>query len=373
MKVLSCLFMAWPLIADAQGPNLGAGPGPAAIRTIPDETFHRWLKEDNKLIDGILVSLTRIDALVSDIERAVRQIPDFAPMPGAAKPAPPLVIEKEVVREVPGPLGDWQTVLAGAALLALLAFWSGTKQGGARKTTSGHAFDELDGKPAVKERFALFDKKNTKLNDRTPIERHAVQAESYSGGSLGQSVASMPAARPPVRPTYAPAAPIAAAPVAAAPVAAAKPPEPEDQNHALEVAEIMRSMGFGGNDAQALTEQIRNEPMQALRHWLKLLDVYRQNGQQDEFERSAEELLMNYNVRPAEWNGQTDPSQSIEDYTHLIERICELWGKPECLAFMQELLDDNREGARSGFPQAVAEELLLLTSVMSEAFGYLPG
>lgn len=109
-----------------------------------------------------------------------------------------------------------------------------------------------------------------------------------------------------------------------------------------------------------------------MRHWLKLLDVYRKNGQREEFERSAEELLMNYNVRPAEWNAQADNSQSIEDYSHLIARICELWGKPECLAFMQELLDDNREGARSGFPQSVAEELLLLTSVMSEAFGFLP-
>ena len=81
---------------------------------------------------------------------------------------------------------------------------------------------------------------------------------------------------------------------------------------------------------------------------------------------------MNYNVRPADWNAQQEESQSIEDYAHLMDRIIELWGKPDCLVFMQQLLDDNREGARSGFPQAVAEELLLLTSVMSEAFGFLP-
>jgi hypothetical protein len=368
MKVLACLFMAWPLIANAQGASATPGPGPAAIRTIPDETFQRWIKEDNKLIDGILASLTRIDALVSDIERAVRKIPDFAAMPGAARPAAPLVIEKEVIREVHGPLGDWQTVLAGAALLALLAFWFGTKQGGVRKTASGHDFDNgdaLDSKPSSKDGFALFGKKPAPAS-AAPIERSSVQAAPYARASLDVSPA--PTSRPSARPNYAPVA----SPVAAAPAVVAIPPEPEDQNHALEVAEIMRSMGFGSNDAQAITDQIRNEPMQALRHWLKLLDVYRKNGQREEFERSAEELLMNYNVRPADWNARQDESQSIEDYPHLLERIVELWGKPDCLVFMQQLLDDNREGARSGFPQAVAEELLLLTSVMSEAFGFLP-
>lgn len=367
MKVLACLFMAWPLIANAQGSSAAPGPGPAAIRTIPDETFQRWIKEDNKLIDGILASLTRIDALVSDIERAVRKIPDFAPMAGAARPAAPLVIEKEVIREVPGPLGDWQMVLAGAALLALLAFWFGTKQGGPRKTAGSHEFDtldDLDSKPAFKDRFALFGKKPAAPASAAPIERRSMQAEPRSRSPMGMP----PPARTPQRQDYAPAA---AAPVAI-PAAAAKSPEPEDQNHALEVAEIMRSMGFGSNDAQSITEQIRNEPMQALRHWLKLLDVYRKNGQREEFERSAEELLMNYNVRPADWNAQQDESQSIEDYPHLMDRIVELWGKPDCLVFMQQLLDDNREGARSGFPQSVAEELLLLTSVMSEAFGFLP-
>ena len=363
MKVLACLFMAWPLIASAQGSSAAPGPGPAAIRTIPDETFQRWIKEDNKLIDGILASLTRIDALVSDIERAVRKIPDFAPMTGAARPAAPLVIEKEVIREVPGPLGDWQMVLAGAALLALLAFWFGTKQGGPRKAAGGHEFDtldDLDSKPSFKDRFALFGKKPATPARAAPIERRSVQAEPHSRSPLGMP----PPVRPPQRPDH--------APVAVAPVVAAKPAESEDQNDALEVAEIMRSMGFGNNDAQAITEQIRNEPMQALRHWLKLLDVYRKNGQREEFERSAEELLMNYNVRPADWNAHQDESQSIEDYAHLMARIVELWGKPDCLVFMQQLLDDNREGARSGFPQAVAEELLLLTSVMSEAFGFLP-
>lgn len=250
MKVLACLFMAWPLIANAQG-TAAASSGPVAIRTIPDETFKRWIKEDNKLIDGILVSLTRIDALVSDIERAVRQIPDFAPVAAAPKAAAPMVIEKEVVREVPGPLGDWQTVLAGAALLALLAFWLGSKQGGGRKTAGGPDLDDFDAKPSLKERFALFGKKAAPRGDE-PIERRSAQLDSYSRSPAAAS----PAYRTPARSEY---APLAATPATAAPTS--RMPDPEDQNHAAEVADIMRSMGFGGNDAQALTEQIRNEPM----------------------------------------------------------------------------------------------------------------
>jgi len=147
--------------------------------------------------------------------------------------------------------------------------------------------------------------------------------------------------------------------------------EEAGKDQAIELAEIMLSMGLGHGAAQTLTEQIRSEPKQALRHWLKLLEIYRLNGQQEEFERSAEELRQHFNVQPEDWQPRAEARRSLEDYPHIAARLTEMWGKLGCLAYLENLLADNRGGARSGFPQSVAEELLLLSGMIKS--GSLPG
>jgi len=361
MKVLACLLMAWPLFANAQPSavqNKAATGVAAPIRTISDEAFQQWIKEDNKLIEGILGSLTHIDSLVVEIERMLRQLPDFGAPPVAAKPAPapvPVVIEKTVIQEVevPGPLGGWMPTLAGAGLLALLAFWLGRKQGAApQAATPGKKLAEFESEPV-----------KPALEKRT-VAPAAIPAAAPTPPAAPQF--ELPSVQPEPEPTSSKAAPIEPSP-------SIEPSSSAQGDQALELAEIMLSMGLGHGATQTLTEQIRNEPKQALRHWLKLLDIYRKNGQQEEFERSAEELRLHFNVRPEDWHAQAGTSQSLESFPHIAKRLTELWGKPDCLVYMQNLLDDNRGGARSGFPQSVAEELLMLTSVMREAYGFLPG
>lgn len=367
MKVLACLLMAWPLFANAQPPvaqNKAVAGASAPIRTISDEAFQQWIKEDNKLIEGILGSLTHIDTLVTDIERMLRQLPDFGAVPAAAKPAPPpapVVIEKTVIQEVevPGPLGGWMPTLAGASLLALLAFWLGRKQGATQQPTAADIkvteFKPEPAKPVLEKRAAT----PTVAPAAKPVE--AVPEPQFELPSVQPEPEPAPIA-PPVTPVE-----------AFEPVPSIEAPSSAQGDQALELAEIMLSMGLGHGATQTLTEQIRNEPKQALRHWLKLLDIYRKNGQQEEFERSAEELRLHFNVRPEDWHAQPGTTQSLESFPHIAKRLTELWGKPDCLVYMQNLLDDNRGGARSGFPQSVAEELLMLTSVMREAYGFLPG
>jgi pilus assembly protein FimV len=365
MKVLACLLMAWPLFANAQPPavqNQAVAGTAAPIRTIPDEAFQQWIKEDNKLIDGILLSLTHIDSLVTEIERMLRQLPDFGVPPVAAKPAPapaPVVIEKTVIKEVevPGPLGGWMPTLAGAGLLALLAFWLGRKQGTTQPAAAAEAtFAEPEPKPA-----------------KPVLEKRAAVPAAAPPISVVKPAESAPPPKLEAVPEPSVQKEPEPAPASLEPISSIDLPSSGQGDQALELAEIMLSMGLGHGATQTLTEQIRNEPKQALRHWLKLLDIYRKNGQQEEFERSAEELRLHFNVRPEDWHAQPGSSQSLESFPHIAKRLTELWGKPDCLVYMQNLLDDNRGGARSGFPQSVAEELLMLTTVMREAYGFLPG
>lgn len=366
---LTCLFAAWPLAVSAGAPSEAAAAQEriAVSRSAPADTndpLWHWFREQDKLLDDILTRLARIEGLVGDIHRLVSSMPDraatapakpvtasapaipaalpsaapaVAPAPAATpkpaaqtptpvqpKPArPPVPDFDDEDEEDGGFVSRWSMPLAaGAALLLLLLLW-------ARK-------------------------------------RGAAASAAKSGGKPAKAAAAMPAAVTPAPTSAEPAA----APKATVESANLPPdelePVSEQADQALELAEIMLSMGLGHGAAQTLAEQIRNEPKQALRHWLRLLEIYRKNGQQEEFERSAEELRQHFNVKPEDWHEQPDALRSVEDYPHIATRLTELWGRPACLVYLNNLLADNRGGSRSGFPQSVAEELLLLTAMLRD-------
>lgn len=132
----------------------------------------------------------------------------------------------------------------------------------------------------------------------------------------------------------------------------------------LELADIMMSMGLASGAAQALEEHIRANPREALIHWLKLLEVYRKDGHRADFENAARELRKNFNIQASDWLALGGQAPSLEDFTRVIAQITALWNDPaQCVAFMTNLLEDNRDGMRNGFPQPVAEEILLLASI----------
>jgi hypothetical protein len=144
-----------------------------------------------------------------------------------------------------------------------------------------------------------------------------------------------------------------------------KPPPLKDET--LELADDMTSKGLGAGVARALAEHVRANPRQALSHWLKLLDVYRQTGNQAEFETAAAEMRAAFNVRPESWNAKEnngDRNASLEIYPHIAAQLKKLWPTPECSEYLLSLLADNREGKRAGFPLAVVEEIVMLLAVL---------
>ncbi len=54
----------------------------------------------------------------------------------------------------------------------------------------------------------------------------------------------------------------------------------------------------------------------------------------------------------------------LEDDAHLSKALQALWQKPECEEFLTNLLEDNRGGKRAGFPQQVAEDIVLLKTIL---------
>lgn len=360
------------------------------------DPLHRWFAEQDKILDDILTRLARIEILVTDIHRLISNIPSQAPKPVA--PAPEAAPRSEPAKPAEAPLPS--TAPAASTPVAPAAPATPAAAVPSAVVPPTPAAPPAPPAPPAKsvpptqpeeeeeEGFVLADWLPQLAAGGLLIlllllwsRRRAAAAKPAAGKAAATKAkaAATPAASP--RPSVQEEPPRAARPEAPKPAATSAPlvdtasvdidlgVDTDQSDQALELAEIMLSMGLGQGAAQTLTEQIRNEPKQALRHWLKLLEVYRRNGQQAEFERSAEELRQHFNVKPEDWHARPGSQHSVEDYPHIASRLTELWGKPACLVYLKNLLADNRGGARAGFPQAVAEELLLLTAILrSEGF-----
>lgn len=157
-------------------------------------------------------------------------------------------------------------------------------------------------------------------------------------------------------------------PVAVAPVVHnIPPPEELEVNPVMELAEIMLSFGRVQGAAQTLQEYIQAHPKEALQPWIRLLEIYRGNGLRTEFEKLAENLNQNFNVEIVHWDDAMPGERvemTLELLPHVRDQIDALWGKPECLEYLQKLLHDNRDGQRMGFALPVVKEILSLIDLM---------
>ncbi len=140
---------------------------------------------------------------------------------------------------------------------------------------------------------------------------------------------------------------------------------------ALQLAEIMLSMGLEQGAAQTLVEYTEANPKHAIYHMLKLLGIYRKRGLHHEFQETAEKLRKNFNIQAEDW-AKTDSGEapSLEGFSRVSQHVQSIWDQPEeCITYLRHLIEDNRDGARAGFPQSVAEEILMLVEVLKETSG----
>ncbi|MCM8611321.1 hypothetical protein [Accumulibacter sp.] len=223
-------------------------------------------------------------------------------------------------------------------------------------------------------------------NDRhqfslTPAAAAAVPIEAPQRRTAVPLPAHVPAPVPlpapvPVAATVAPA--VAEGGDAAPPTVAAALLPPDQglggASPAIELAEIMLSFGRVSGAARTLEEYIAALPQESARPWIRLLHLYQRNGMREEFEALTVKLNRNFNVEILAWEnekvsgeleliplaGAAAKARTLEDVPRLRDEIVALWGKPECLGYLENLLRDNRQGKRKGFPLPVAEEILFL-------------
>jgi len=167
-------------------------------------------------------------------------------------------------------------------------------------------------------------------------------------------------------------------------VSAATVDEHFEANPVMELAEIMLSFGRVKGAAQALQEYIDANPQEAVKPWIRLMDVYRMAGMRHEFERIARDLNKNFNVEVQKWELpaaaadsavdvvlDTDRAQpasrpdegrveGVEGMPAIMEQVLMRWNEGDVISYLNQLLRDNRGGTRIGFPLSVVSDILFL-------------
>ena len=102
--------------------------------------------------------------------------------------------------------------------------------------------------------------------------------------------------------------------------------------------------------------------------WLYLLDLYKLVGEQAKYDDLKGRFKGKFNANIPAFDEKVLPEnvRGMEDYKHLMEKVCALWHTNQILPFLENLLVDDRAGARVGFDLPVYRDILLLIAISNE-------
>ncbi|MCU6433302.1 hypothetical protein LPB67_05855 [Undibacterium sp. Jales W-56] len=141
-----------------------------------------------------------------------------------------------------------------------------------------------------------------------------------------------------------------------------------------EISDVTQEAEFwmSVNDPQRAIEIL--EPQSLVEHpdspvpWLYLLDLYHATNDRVKYDALRERFILFFNANIPEFDVDhaSIVSRQLEDFPHLVERICGVWNSDDALVFLQSLLTDDREGTRLGFDLPVYRDILLLIAIANE-------
>ena len=135
-----------------------------------------------------------------------------------------------------------------------------------------------------------------------------------------------------------------------------------------DLAEIILSVGKVQRAEELLRRFIETYPKLALELWIRLLELYREQDKQTEFEILSVTLNRNFNVECVPWEMVQSAEymeMTLQLLPHIRDRVDSTSGHPECLDYLLRLLLNNRNGERHGFSLAVTKEILILIDLIA--------
>jgi hypothetical protein len=144
--------------------------------------------------------------------------------------------------------------------------------------------------------------------------------------------------------------------------------EEHNDKSVLQEAKTLMRKGLPDEAIGHLKWAIRAKPRASINFWLYLLAIFRQQNLKDDFEKFAFEMHQTFNVMTPLWEERSVAMvvpQSLEDFPYIMKLLTEKWPNEKITNYLHKLISDNRSGERSGFSQAVVEEILLLIDVLN--------
>lgn len=142
----------------------------------------------------------------------------------------------------------------------------------------------------------------------------------------------------------------------------------EEISDVTQEAEFWISMNDPQRAIEILAAQERVDHPDSPVPWLFLLDLYRTVGDREKYDQLRQRFISFFNANIPEFDFEMAVlvSRSLDDFPHILEKICGLWSAPEALVYLESLLVDDRNGSRNGFDLLVYRDILMLIGIARE-------
>lgn len=132
----------------------------------------------------------------------------------------------------------------------------------------------------------------------------------------------------------------------------------------LEQAEVFVAHGRANLAIVLLQDHLADFPELSPEPWLMLLDLLKRDGERVAYEAAGTECRRHFNVAIANFDAPLqDDLSSIEDFPHIVRQLQQVWGRPEAIPYLDDLIYNRRLEARQGFGRNAYLEILLLRSI----------
>jgi len=142
----------------------------------------------------------------------------------------------------------------------------------------------------------------------------------------------------------------------------------EVKDDILDQAEVYMAHGHGDLAIHLLQEHLREAPEESPVPWLLLLDLLHREGDTESYSAASNECrrYFNINLSGHPISQDSENSQGLEAYPHLLEQLVAVWGSPKTEDFFRDLIFDKRGGTRIGFEPGAYRDILLLRAIAQD-------
>lgn len=141
--------------------------------------------------------------------------------------------------------------------------------------------------------------------------------------------------------------------------------EVEEVADVLTQAELLVQLGDPKEAMNVLSRHIRETEQPGPQVWLMLLDLYHATGRESQYKALAEGFEALFNAAVPPWPaGASEAERTLKDYPQVLKRTMADWPKPECRAYLEKLLNDDRGGSRQGFSLTAYRDILFLVDIL---------